>query len=310
VVVVMECGDTKSKYLFEKKENLPMEYNIVKAYQENTQLRISFNKLAKETFDLSFENWYSNGFWRKKYIPYSIVLNREVIANVSVSKMDFTIANEKRQYLQLGTVMTKPEYRKRGYIRILIDQIKNDYADCKGIFLWANDSVRDFYPKFGFEECKEYRFQKNICGNEVTGIESVKMKDKGDWNNFLIEKSKRESMGLIKMDTDDLLMFYLSQFMQENVYYIKSLDSYVIAKIEKDTLVLYDVYANSFVDLNRVYQSFGNQIRRVQFAFTPNDTIDLLKYKYKEEDSTFFIMGEGIEEDMQRILSFPQIAHA
>jgi len=59
-----------------------------------------------------------------------------------------------------------------------------------------------------------------------------------------------------------------------------------------------------------VYQSFGNQIRQVQFAFTPNDTIDLLKYKYKEENSTFFIMGEGIEEDMQRILSFPQIAHA
>jgi len=38
----MECGDTKSKYLFEKKENLSMEYNIVKAYQENMQLHFIF----------------------------------------------------------------------------------------------------------------------------------------------------------------------------------------------------------------------------------------------------------------------------
>lgn len=188
-----------------------MNYKTVKAYQKNGQLRSSFNKLSKEVFDLSFENWYKNGFWNEKYIPYSIVIDNEVAANVSVNIIDFVMNGESKQYLQLGTVMTKSEYRNMGYINILMEEIEKDFPKCKGMFLWANDSVTNFYPKFGFEEHKEFRFQKDIRINNPMTAERFKMKNKVHWNSFLDKKSKKRSNGLINLDTDDLLMFYLSQ---------------------------------------------------------------------------------------------------
>lgn len=61
---------------------------IVKNVRNSETLRKSFNELAKETFDLDFEDWYQNGFWRDKYIPYSMVINGKVVANVSVNRTD------------------------------------------------------------------------------------------------------------------------------------------------------------------------------------------------------------------------------
>ena len=127
------------------------EFKIVKAYKENKTLRNSFNELAKKTFDLDFEDWYQNGYWKEQYNPYSIVFNNRVIANVSVNDMEFEIDEKRKHYIQLGTVMTEPKYRNRGLIRKLMQEIEQDFKEkIDGYFLFANDSVLEFYPKFGF----------------------------------------------------------------------------------------------------------------------------------------------------------------
>lgn len=36
---------------------------IIKNYRDNKELRQSFNELARQTFDIDFEDWYQNGFW-------------------------------------------------------------------------------------------------------------------------------------------------------------------------------------------------------------------------------------------------------
>lgn len=50
-----------------------MESIVVKQIKDNDTLRTSFIKLAIKTFDLSFKNWYKNGFWTDKYILYALV---------------------------------------------------------------------------------------------------------------------------------------------------------------------------------------------------------------------------------------------
>jgi predicted acetyltransferase len=86
-----------------------------------------------------------------------------VVANVSVNKMEF-IANEKSEkYLQLGTVMTEKKYRNRGFIKTIMQEIEKDYYDIiDGIYLFANDSVLEFYPKFGYKKSTEYQYSKVI----------------------------------------------------------------------------------------------------------------------------------------------------
>ena len=52
---------------------------IVKDYRDNKELRDSFNELAKKVFNLSFEEWYQNGFWKENYNPVSIVIEETVM---------------------------------------------------------------------------------------------------------------------------------------------------------------------------------------------------------------------------------------
>ena len=50
-----------------------MNYQLVKQVRENSPLRKSFIDLAVKTFDLSFEEWYQQGYWTDAYIPYAFV---------------------------------------------------------------------------------------------------------------------------------------------------------------------------------------------------------------------------------------------
>ena len=287
-----------------------MNYTIEKNYRDNDALRHSFNELAIETFGLNFERWYKNGYWNEQYNLYSIVMDGTIISNVSVNLMDCQLNGNTRRYIQLGTVMTKMLYRGKGYCRVLMEAILRDYALCDGFFLFANDSVLNFYPKFGFRKAPEYRFCADISQSSDSGVEPVPMKTKQDWVYFLKETSHRSSNGILQLHTDGLMMFYLTQFMQNNVYYIKALDAFVIAEVDHNTLILYDVLSKNPVDMLAVCSSFGNSVNKAKFAFTPKETGMLKQYAYNEKNTTFFVRGENLMQDMHLLLSFPEIAHA
>ncbi|MBQ7838966.1 MAG: GNAT family N-acetyltransferase [Lachnospiraceae bacterium] len=138
------------------------KFTICKNIRDNKHLRDSFNALAGETFGLNFEDWYQNGYWKDNYIPYSVLRDGEVVANVSVNPMEFIFDGKKINVIQLGTVMTKGTYRKQGLSRRLMEEITKDYADVDGIFLFANDGVLEFYPKFGFAASEETQYVREV----------------------------------------------------------------------------------------------------------------------------------------------------
>ena len=287
-----------------------MNYKIEKDYRDNDELRHSFNELATETFGLSFESWYQSGFWKEKYNPHSIVIDGNVISNISVSLIDCRLNGQVRHYIQLGTVMTKESYRRKGYCRILMETILHDYASCDGFFLFANDSVLDFYPKFGFQKAKEYRFCADISHSTKSCAEPVSMETKQDWLNFMKEKNQRFSNGILQLDTDGLIMFYLTQFMQNNVYFVKELDAYVIAEKDNNNLILYDVFSKKPIAMNTVCDSFGNSVNKVEYTFVPQEMGMLKRYEHKKADTTFFVRGDNLMQDMDTMFSFPEIVHA
>ncbi|MBV7504031.1 GNAT family N-acetyltransferase [Bacillus sp. sid0103] len=100
--------------------------SFIKNYQDNKGLRGSFNQLALNTFGIEFENWYQNGYWTEKYMPYSFVDHNQVVANVSVNLLNLVINAEEKQAIQIGTVMTHPNYRNKGLSRRLIEMVLDD----------------------------------------------------------------------------------------------------------------------------------------------------------------------------------------
>ncbi|MFR5071026.1 MAG: GNAT family N-acetyltransferase [Bianqueaceae bacterium] len=125
---------------------------LIKQIKDDPQLRDSFNGLAMKTFGLSFSEWWRRGYWTDSYIPYVFVDGGKVVANASVNLMDLMWHGQPKRYIQIGTVMTDAAYRHQGLSRTLLQEIIGDWADkSDALYLFANDTVLDFYPKFGFQ---------------------------------------------------------------------------------------------------------------------------------------------------------------
>ena len=287
-----------------------MNYCIEKNYRNNDALRASFNRLAEKTFGLNFENWYQNGFWKDNYIPYSVVIDGEVVSNVSVNACNMNYKGKIVKLIQLGTIMTDNDHRGKGYARVLMEEVIKDYdGKVDGIYLFANDSVLEFYPKFGFREAKEYQFTKDVTISGECTAQNVPLRDKIDFDRTVeILDTKKQNAQLYMVDNPGLYMFYLSQFMTENLFYIEECNSYAIAEVEDDTLILHTIIGNGAVD--EVIRAFGSQVKKVVLCFTPKDTSGLEKSELHEEDTTFFVQGKFFEDSRDDEYMMQAITHA
>lgn len=282
-----------------------MKVRFIQGYLRNDSLRRSFNSLAGEVFGLDFEPWYRQG-WSGKYCPYSVVIGGQVVSNVSLNRIDCFLDGQPRHYIQLGTVMTRPEYRGRGYCRRLMERVLADCRGCDGVFLYANDSVLDFYPRFGFRPRTEYRCRTALTGAEAVSVRPFPLASPEDWRRIPLDRGE----GVLRPDTEGLLMFYLAGPMRESVFYHPASDAYIVAELEDGLLTVYGVFSAGPVDLPEVCRAFGPRVRRVEFAFTPSDRSGLEEYLHKEEDTTLFLLGASLERDMEAIRGFPELIHA
>lgn len=289
-------------------------YGYVVDYKNDDSLRNSFNNLARKIYGFDFEAWYKNGYWKDKYIPYSMVDGNTIVSNVSVNIIDFLVSGVKRTYLQIGTVMTDPNYRNHGLNRILMERIlKNWRGKCDLIYLFANDSVLHFYPKFGFTIAKEYQHFVEVK-SENTEPDFIKLEMSNQENkNFLFNKVNQsfDFSKVSMLNNATLVMFYCTSFMDQNVYYLERLDAIAIAEFKDNILFLNDIYCKKEVSINDIILSLVNkEIKKVVLGFTPKTKTTFDEKILKEENSTLFIIDDKWDLFKYKKLRFPVLSHA
>ena len=285
--------------------------NVIHGYRDDQALRDSFNRLAEETFGLNFEGWYQNGFWKENYDPHSVVIDGEVVSNVSINRTDLMIGGKTYQILQLGTVMTAQAHRGKGYGRAIMEYIEGEYAGVDGIYLFANDTVVDYYPRFGFRPAVEYAYRKAICQSGACVAEQVIMDNADSWAKLAeaMEKSGfREGCPMV--DNPGLIFFYVSQFMQEAVYYIPHLDAWVIAEPEEGVLTIHNIFAGEQVTIDDVAAAFGSEVREIALGFAPECADGWEISEIHEEDTHFFVKGGIFGQFEEKKLRIPSLSHA
>lgn len=284
--------------------------DILHGYRADKQLRDSFNRLAEQTFGLNFEGWYQNGFWGENYDPHSIVIDGEVVSNVSVNRTDLVFGGRRYHILQLGTVMTAPEYRGRGLNRAIMEYIEREYADADGIYLFANDTVVDYYPRFGFRPGREMACCKAVAASDTCRAEQVLMDGPAAWDRLAkaMEKSTfREGCPMV--GNPGLIFFYVSQFMTDAVYHIPSLDAWVIAEQEGSSLTIHNIFADASVTVEDVAAAFMG-VEEICLGFAPENAGGWESYELQEEDTHFFVKGSVFAEFEESGLRIPSLSHA
>jgi len=274
-------------------------YQLISDYKDISTYKESFNELAKRVFELDFEKWYEKGCWNENYICYSFVDKGQVIANASVSKMTIVCISEEYKAIQVGTVMTHPDYRNQGLSGKLMNHIIEKYEqEYDFIYLFANDSVLDYYPRFGFRKTQESSFLLNISGLELKppATRSLRRLDTNNANDYqLLERFAKERIPVSSImgvkNNEHLLMFYFILAFNDAIYYIEDVDTIVIFKQDDKQLHLYDIISIQKVDYDVILNSLVfADTETIHFHFTPDyDNENIHVELLTESDDTLFV---------------------
>lgn len=291
------------------------EYSFFKAYQKDDQRRAAFNRLAEKTFNISFEVWYKSGYWKEKYIPYTLFDGEKAIANVSANIMDFNVFGEGKRFIQLGTVMTDEAYRNKGLSRFLMEKVLEDWkGKCDFIYLYANSTVLNFYPKLGFSPVKEFEFFKKVKKSTPSEFEKLNMNDQVNRDKLYDYAKNTKVFGKLSMQQNaDLVMFYCITIFKENVFYLLSYEAIVIAKINNNQLHILDIFSKDEINLEQVINSLCDKdTEAVLLGFTPKDcsSYQVREIDEKLKDEVLFIQDGKTALFDENKLMFPLLSHA
>jgi Predicted acetyltransferase len=299
----LSAGLCHKKMETEKK----MDYEFVRDYRDDARLRGSFNRLASRVFGLSFDAFYSRGLWDGSYVCHSFLYRGEIVANVSATKMNLTVNGGTRAAVQLGTVMTAPEHRKKGLAAALM---RRTIADCEKsgafVYLFANDTVLDFYPKFGFRKRGEFVFSgKGTSGGG--GLRRLNLADDGDYRLLCgLSQHRRPVSQALGVCNHGIFLFNCLYGFQDKIYYSKNCDAAIIFEHYQNRLDIYDIICKEAIPARELIGQLP-ACDEIRLLFTPDNGALFTAQPKTGADTTLFIRpGSALELEK---FSFPETSH-
>lgn len=288
-----------------------MALSLQKRIREDAALRAGFFSLAESVFGISFRDWYDGGNWTNRYIPYAFTENGRVVSNVSVNLMDFFFRGIRRRYVQLGTVMTEPGYRGKGLSRMLVEEVLREYRDrCDAVYLFANDTVLDFYPKLGFLRAEECRLSVPVTP-EKGSCRELNLSETADRALLLSCYQRSNPYSAFSMvENPELLLFHCSGDFRGCVFYFDEWDVAAVVQQERETLICYDVYGRGKHPLQRLLaMSAGLGVQRAILGFTPKETENMTQIPIPRDENLFLLAGKE-NLFLENRPMFPLLSHA
>ncbi|WP_299459176.1 GNAT family N-acetyltransferase [uncultured Microscilla sp.] len=226
-----------------------MSVKLIHYYRENAEYRQAFFELVPQIFTgVSFTEWYKRGCWDPKYQGYAMYdeTTRQMIANVSICPMDIWLNHRLIQGVQFSAVSSLPQARGKGYHRKLMEAVFKDYAHQTDLFfLFANPSVTDFYPLFGFRQVKEHLFHAAYPSNLSPGFSAVHLDvdQPDDWQLLTSFTANRTPITQVFGAANDgyILGWGLLYPFRQKILYLPQQQVIVIAETKEGVLYIYDI---------------------------------------------------------------------
>ena len=273
-------------------------YEVHENVRDDDNLRNKFYDFVKTVFPRAdFETWYEMGFWLDNYKPFAIVMDDKIVSNVSITRMKLFVDGRERSGIQFGTVGTIPEYRGKGLSKYLmeyvLDKVK-DEADL--LFLYANEDVLDFYPKFGFDRYSEVIFK---CRSHIPKADySARRLDINSSSDFaIIKRLVNERLVLSRLfgayDYGFITFWHLLNIFPDNIFYLEADDIILIVSERDGCLQVWDMIYSKPIDVDSAISKVirENTIKSISYYFSP----DQLQFKYdsveEDIDSPLFVRG-------------------
>jgi GNAT superfamily N-acetyltransferase len=271
-----------------------MDLRLVYDYKDDSVLRQSFNELARTVFKFDLEGWYNSGYWTDMYVCHTLLDETRSVANVSVAKQEFLIEGVRKTALQVGTVMTHPEYRGKGLAGRLMEFVIERYRGSYDfMFLVANKSVLDFYPRYGFHRIgmNSFIWRPGSHSNPSASLRRLSPASPNDL--ALIEGLSRDRVPVSPVFAPQkdwaLLMFHLTGPFAEAIHYLPEHEALVVMSSENGRTEVFDVISpRPFRQAEILASALPSGTESVRLHLTPDGSLaGVVASEWVAEDGLF-----------------------
>lgn len=103
--------------------------------------------------------WRDCGSWLDPYEVLALVDGEKIVSTIGLTRMHLVADSVAQTGFQLGAVATLPSHRGQGLSRRLMNWVFEERASPdQPVFLFGNETVLDFYPRFGFRQVPQQRW--------------------------------------------------------------------------------------------------------------------------------------------------------
>ncbi|RKG83642.1 GNAT family N-acetyltransferase [Corallococcus sp. CA049B] len=255
-----------------------------------------------------FRRWRAWGEWDDAYRAFSLLEAGRVVANTSVMRMRLVMEGREVTAYQLGAVGCLPSHRGRGLARVVMSAALDACGDAP-VLLFANPTVRQFYPRFGFQPWKQTLFAVTYDAvPEGPPAPTLSLEDA----EVRVGLAALSSEGLPSTERFGARGYgTVASWPVANGFArpLRQLgpDAWVFAGVEGDTLYLEDVFAREPFDLRAwIPRLIDRPIRTLRFGFTPERYWPGAVEAGEDTEADLFVRGLRLSPEAHR---FPIMAH-
>lgn len=288
---------------------------LVVDYKRDNEMRGKFNDLTQEVFGFDFEDWYQRGFWDDRYVCHSFLKNGKLVSNVSATRFELLINGKRFNAIQIGTVMTKNEFRGKGLGVELTKHVIEKYGSGNDFFyLFGHKGVWDYYKKQDFMSVHEfcYSVEAKGGGGSAERLKQLNLSNNKDLETIIrLTKSRApvsKTFGVLN-DTSIFLFYCLYDF-QKNLFYSEKKDCLLVFSLDNQALHLHDILCESelnFAEISGLLKSENIDFKEIIFHYTPN--YPDLEIKPTEIDTGDRMFFKGDSSILPLKFKYPKIAH-
>lgn len=246
------------------------------AYYHHEPRRMQLNRLVLDVFGLDFAPWNALKPGIRCYTPFTFFHDGRAVANVSASPMELTLAGREVAAVQVGTVCTRPEHRGKGLVRELMTRAHTHWHGRRELsFLFANETVLDFYQQLGYRRVEQHRFhcaapRWRPASERPRTLDILDAGDRELMRQYADERAPVSDRVGVRAQAW-LWLFHARMQYAEHLRYIEPLDLVAVSRQEQSTLHIFDLVGRQIPSLAELYPYLGSEeIREVRFHFTPD----------------------------------------
>lgn len=268
-------------------------YPFLKNYSSDRSRRESLYPLFERVFQIPGEvlrDFYARGFWNPTYRPYTFFDGDVAIANASMFTLPLLMGGKRVDAAGIQSVMTHPDYRKKGLMRELCGRMLAD-IDQEFETAWLFTEIPELYAPFGFRVVPQHSFTAaygHRPGNGNNGLRRIDFEQDQDiqliWRCFENHQALSRTFAPLSYTSSFFLHLYSPNF-QKKAYFADGLDAIVVFEVREGTLHVYDIIGHRLPSLPDLFQLIPDPFSDVTLHFCP----DL----FPELSFTPVVLGEG-----------------